>query len=120
MIISGYSLSVSWQYAQYYAQIGAAESSQPIRESVPETPSETEPEPNAIVELSEEGKIRAENGVLRLLQEGHFKLHTETRLREIFQRDLELLEAQNANAEPPEENPETPPQEAIPAEPETS
>jgi hypothetical protein len=119
MIISGYSLSVSWRYAQFYAQVGAAENSQLVQEPVPKTPPETAPEPDSEAGQSEEEKIRGENGVLRLLQEGHFKPHAEMRLREIFHRDLELLGAQNANTTPPEENPETPPQEAAPAEAET-
>ena len=119
MIISGYSLSVSWQYVQFYALLGAAESSQPVQEPVPETPPEAAPEQDSEVESAEEGKIRGENGVLRLLQEGHFKPHAEMRLNEIFHRDLELLAARNAPILPPEENPETPPEEASPAETET-
>jgi len=119
MIISGYSLSVSWQYVQFYAQLGAAESSPPVQEPVTETPPATAPEQDPEVEPTEEGKIRGENGVLRLLQEGHFKPHAEMRLREIFHRDLEILQVRNAPTPPPEENPETPPEETSPAETET-
>jgi hypothetical protein len=104
MIISGYSLSVSWQYAQFYAQIGSQEVAAPIEESASETPLETASEPDSDVEQTEEGKIRGENGVLRLLQEGHFKPHAEMRLMEIFHRDLAILQAQNADIAPPDPN----------------
>jgi len=39
-------------------------------------------------------KLRGENGVLRLLEEGHFKPHADMRLREIFHRELDILEEQ--------------------------
>jgi hypothetical protein len=99
MIISGSSLSVSWQYVQFYAQLSAAESSPPVEESAPETPP-VEPS-SGIAPAEEDQKVRGENGVLRLLQEGHFKPHAEMRLMEIFHRDLAILQAQNADTAPP-------------------
>ncbi len=45
--------------------------------------------------------LRGENGVLRLLQEGHFKPNAEMHLREIFHRELSIIGAA------PDDAPET-------------
>jgi hypothetical protein len=100
MIISGYSLSVAWQYAQFSAPIGGQEISEPERAPVEGTPP-TEPTPEG--EAVDAGqKVRGENGVLRLLEEGHFKPHAQMRLIEIFHRDLAILQAQTADTAPPD------------------
>ena len=109
MIISGYSLSVSWQYAMVYAEVGEQVAAQ---ETAGAAPPEADPDPAAEVEETEPGKVRGENGVLRLLQEGHFKPHAEMRLLEIFHRDLEILQAQNALKELPVHEAVSPAEEA--------
>ena len=103
MIISGYSQSISYQVAQVYAEIGAQEVAVPVEEPLPNSTSD-----DAIPEVqpAPDRKVRGENGVLRLLQEGHFKPHAEMRLMEIFHRDLAILQAQNGDgASQPEANP---------------
>lgn len=103
MIISGYSLTISAVYARFSAEIHNLEEIAPPEDPVPPTP------PMPVTPLPETGeteeKVRAENGVLRLLQEGHFKPHAEMRLLEIFHRDLAALQAQDAPVEPPPEEP---------------
>ena len=68
--------------------------------TLPDKPVEEEPENDvapaaATTEESGKGKekekLRGENGVLRLLQEGHFKPNADMRLREIFHRELTIL-----------------------------
>lgn len=104
MIINGYSASFTFQISQVYAQLDS-----PIQEIAPEEtpPASVEPDP---MEDYGKKKLRGENGVLRLLQEDHFKGNAEMRLREIFHRELAILNAANApeqDAAPVAENDET-------------
>ena len=101
MIVTAYSASLSLQYVQNYTQIEI-----PAQEVPQEEPTAPQVQP---VPAEEEGKqkLRGENGVLRLLQEGHFKANADMRLREIFHRELEILGAleppkQSGDPEPPE------------------
>jgi hypothetical protein len=101
MKISNDSVSMS----QIYTQNAAETSGQAL--VIPSESSATRPAPvESLPETDKHDnpKVRGENGVLRLLQEGHFKPHVEMRLLEIFHRDLAILQAQNAPEEPaPEE-----------------
>ncbi|MFH1735551.1 MAG: hypothetical protein ABIE92_12650 [bacterium] len=86
-------------YSSSYRAIQADKTAQ-TEETVP-----TEPLTETIAEDEKEkknaDKLRGENGVLRLLQEGHFKPNAEMRLREIFHRELSILREQNQPAEVP-------------------
>lgn len=100
MIVTAYNSSLSLQYVQSYTQIEI-----PAQEVPQEEPAATQVQP-VPAEEEEKQKLRGENGVLRLLQEGHFKGNADMRLREIFHRELEILGA----LDPPEQSnePETP------------
>ncbi len=105
MIVTAYNSSLSLQYVQSYTQIEI-----PAQEVPPEIPQD-EPASTPVqpipAEEEEKQKLRGENGVLRLLQEGHFKGNADRRLREIFHRELEILGAldspeQDSDTETPE------------------
>lgn len=100
MIISAYTASFSLQISQSYSLIEAVSQEVAPEEPVPAV----EPAPAAEIapatestpaEEKETPKLRGENGVLRLLQEGHFKGNAEMRLREIFHRELTILAEMN-------------------------
>lgn len=83
--------------------------------TLPDNPTQDEPEnevaPEVTAEASGKGKekekLRGENGVLRLLQEGHFKPNADMRLREIFHRELTILGLFDEDVSPSVESPQT-------------
>ena len=83
--------------------------------TLPDKPVEEEPENDVAPEVpgeasgkgKEKEKLRGENGVLRLLQEGHFKPNADMRLREVFHRELTILGLVDEDASPSVEFPQT-------------
>lgn len=100
MLITAYNASLSFQISQSYAQVEVPEQEVSTNDLAPAA---VEPVPT-----EDEGKqkLRGENGVLRLLQEGHFKGNAEMRLREIFHRELVILGAADPLAEEADISPE--------------
>ncbi len=104
MIISSYNsiynFTLSLQISQSFSQVQtptAEPEPTPLAEPEPSGAVEPEalpPESAGTVQFEDEGeeqKLRGENGVLRLLQEGHFKGNADMRLREVFHKELTIL-----------------------------
>jgi len=100
MIISAFNASLSLQYSLSYSLMEIA-SQEELLEAVDqgEPLEDADEAPLEPVPAGDEGKqkLRGENGVLRLLQEGHFKGNAEMRLREIFHRELSILGAETTS-----------------------
>ncbi|TKJ37984.1 hypothetical protein CEE37_13565 [candidate division LCP-89 bacterium B3_LCP] len=62
-----------------------------------------EPGNSGAAKNKEKNHLRGENGVLRLLQEGHFKPNAEMVLRQVFHTELAILAGQNKESEEQEE-----------------
>lgn len=96
MTISALSSSIMVQYSLSYSLAQTIQRDESTM--VPEATGTSNPDTAPLIEAADtsdeaesQQKLRGENGVLRLLQEGHFKGNAEMRLREVFRRELSIL-----------------------------